>query len=854
MPCRGLLLLLLLLAGLLNLNQMILAADAPTAAQLDFFEKKIRPVLVQHCYECHSAEAAKQGKLKAGLQLDNRDGFRAGGESGPSFVPGEKKAGLLIKALRHEDLEMPPDQKLPEAVIKDFEEWIASGAADPRDGKPVVVRPMIDIAAARQFWSFQPLKNGTPPPVKQADWPLNAIDQFVLAKLEAQQLAPVEDADAVMLLRRLHFDLIGLPPLPQDVERFTQAMKTDRRAAIETEVDRLLASPHFGERWGRHWLDVARWSESSGGTRNMLWFHAWRYRDYVIDAFNADKPINQFIKENIAGDLLPSASPEQRDQQTVATGFLALGQRTLDEQKVEVFRMDGIDEQIDVIGRVFLGLSVSCARCHDHKFDPISTRDYYALAGIFRSTQPLYGHGPKGIKGQHDSDLSAIGADAERLAPAAREHLQKVKELTQKRNDGRSTRYRFVRNVDDLKNRIKKPGADVAAMEQDIAKNEATVREWDEKLKGIDQELADAVARIPPQPAWAMSARERPAAEDCRIHIRGETTNLGDTVPRGLLQIIQVSGLPPIEPQQSGRLQLVEWLTSSSNPLPPRVFVNRIWQQLFARGLVATPDDFGINGAKPSHPELLDHLAAEFVADGWSLKRLIRRCVLSRSYQLSSSGSSTAAKQVREVDPDNVLLARRRPRRLDAEALRDSALSVSGLLEPKPYPGTKLSEFNPFQREELFGFDPFFKPETAEHRYRSVYLPIVRGVLPEALKLFDFADPSRPVAQRDESTVPAQSLYLMNSPWVIDVSQALARRIMAVSDQDDARLQHLFALAFSHPIAADEQARLKDFLTLPAEQLPTTASKPADPASEQLARWTSLCQAILTSSEFRHLP
>lgn len=840
-----------LFMGLLTMATF--AAD-PSTAQLEFFEKKIRPVLSKHCYECHSAEAAKKGKLKAGLQLDNREGFRAGGESGPAFVPGDPKAGLLLKALRHEDLEMPPNQKLPESVINDFADWIASGAADPRDGQPIVVRAPTDFVAAREFWSFQPLKKPVSPIVRRGDWPFSSIDRFVLATLEAEHLEPTVDADLIMLARRLNFDLIGLPPLPEDIQRFTQAAAFNRQVAIEMEVDRLLASPHFGERWGRHWLDVARWSESSGGTRNMLWYQAWRYRDYVIDALNSDKPFDQFIRENIAGDLLPADSPKQRDQQIVATGFLAFGQKTFDELKPEVFRMDGIDEQIEVIGRVFLGLSVSCARCHDHKFDPIPTRDYYALAGILRSTQPLYGNGPKGIKCLHDSDLTAIGPDAERLAVAAREHLERVKVLTQQRNDGRSSRYRFVRNVDDLKNRIKKPGADVASMEQDIAKNEASIKEWDGKLKVLDQQLTDAIANIPQQPAWAMSARERGKPEDCRIHIRGEVTNLGDSVPRGLLRIIDVPNLPPIEPSQSGRLQLAAWLTNASNPLPPRVLVNRVWQQLFGRGLVSTPDDFGLNGAKPSHPELLDHLASEFVADGWSLKRLVRRCVLSRCYQLSSDGDLPAAQKAKDVDPDNVFLARKRPRRLDAEALRDATLFVSGVLEICPHPSTKLSEFNPFQREELFGHDPFFKSETAEHRYRSVYLPIVRGVLPEALKLFDFADPSRPVAQRDESTVPAQSLYLLNSPWMIDVSQALTRRVTASEALDDARLTQLLLLALSRSPTTAERARMIEFLNQPSERISGAVAKGETPTDETLARWTSLCQAILTSSEFRHLP
>ena len=365
------------------LSQAVFAADEHVG--LEFFEKKIRPMLVKHCYECHAADSKA---IKGGLLLDSREGWRKGGDSGPSIISGKPNDSLLIKALRHEDgLEMPPKGKLSDEIVADFVKWIEMGAPDPRKGGPIkIIKREIDIKAGQQFWSFRPITAPPIPHVNTTSWPASTIDRFILAKLEAAGLQPIADADRTALLRRVYFDLIGVPPSPAEMDEFAADQSPD---AYEQVIDRLLASPHFGERWGRHWLDLARFAESSGGGRSMIFPEAWRYRDYVIRSFNDDKPFDRFVLEQLAGDLLPAGSPQQREEQLVATALLALGPTNYEEQDKLALEFDVVDEQLDTLGKTLLGMTIGCARCHDHKFDPIPTRDYYALAGILRSTHLL---------------------------------------------------------------------------------------------------------------------------------------------------------------------------------------------------------------------------------------------------------------------------------------------------------------------------------------------------------------------------------------------------------------------------------------------------------------------------------
>jgi len=822
----------------------LLLARAATAddqaARAEFFEKRIRPVLVAHCYECHSADAVKAGELKGGLQLDTRDGLLAGGDSGAAIVPGKPDESGLLSALKYEQLEMPPAGKLSAAVIADFEKWIKDGAFDPRDGKAVPGRREIDFEAARQFWSFRPVAQQTPPEIARTGWPNNEVDRFVLAKLEAEKLPPSPDCDDRVLVRRLYFDLIGLPPQPEEVSTFLAAAENDRDSAVSELVDKLLSSPHFGERWGRHWLDVVRYAESNGRDQNIVWHHAWRYRQYVIDALNSDKPFDRFVREQVAGDLLPLQPEAERDAAITATGMLAMSPKNIEETNRALYRMDLIDDQIEVTTRAFLGLSVSCARCHDHKFDPIPTRDYYALAGIFASSEPFYGPARWGTKDSPHKHYRAIGPEADELLPAATTHVKELEQAHLDFTQARVDRYRVVRKVADLKNQLAKPDSDKSALEADIARMDAEILDWDKKIKALADSLAAKVAGPPPQPQWVMALGDAQQPVDCQIHIRGETTNLGAIAPRGVLELIPVPDVPQTSPNESGRRQLAEWLASNQNPLTPRVAANRIWVHLFGRGIVSTVDDFGTTGAAPSHPELLDYLAGRFMQEGWSTKRQIRLIVTSRTYRQSSQFSASHF----EKDPDNVLLWRSGPKRLEVEPFRDAVLSVAGRLNLAP-PEPFLNRFNPYKEHTWASHDAFVKPADLDLPHRTVYLPVLRGVLPEMFTLFDFADPSRVVGERTESIVPSQALFFLNSAWILTTSESTAARLLSRSDLDDrGRLVALFEAAYSRPPTETEIAQFLKYIDEPAS---------GDPMLARSAAWTRVCQIVFGSAEFRTL-
>lgn len=680
----------------------------------------------------------------------------------------------------------------------------------------------LSAMGGEELWSLVPPKKAALPVVKAKDWPLRDVDHFVLAKMEAQNLTPNPDADRRSLVRRLCFDLTGLPPAEIDDAR-----------DLESWVDELLASRHFGERWGRHWLDLARYAESNGRDRNVMFYHAWRYRDYVIASFNADKPYDQFVREQIAGDLMPAENGARRDELLTATGFLALGAKSLEEQKPEVFRMDVIDEQIETISRSVLALSVACARCHDHKFDPIPTADYYAIAGILRSTQPLYGYGPRGIKAtaHHHTEWHALGDDGEKLAPTALTYFKKLDAEILAMHEARSARYGISKRIPEMKRRLEAlKGAEKVTLAAEIAAMEAKVADWNVKVAALERSVEVMKDAAPPQPAWAMGAKDRDKPENCRIHIRGETTNLGDTVPRGFLRVISIKDVPQPAAKQSGRLELAIWLTHRDNPLTARVMVNRVWQKLFGRALVTTPDDFGTTGARPSHPELLDHLAVKFMEDGWSVKRLIKEIVLSRTYRQSSA-------RTHQNDPDNVWLSRMTPRFIEAEALRDAVLAVSGQMDAYPPQKPFLERYHPQKDAELSTFKPFMTTTDLVDNHRSVYLPVVRGTLPEIFTLFNFAPPERPVAQREASVLPAQSLHLMNNPWIIEQAGHLARRVSSTGSNLPARITRLYELAFARDPTQAEIRRAAAYL--------------GEDATEE--RWTSLCQTVLASAEFRVL-
>ena len=753
------------------------AATRRCRARVEFFEKKVRPVLANNCYTCHSANTNSKG----GLRVDDRNGLIRGGERGPAVVPGQPEKSLLIQAVRqtHNKVKMPPKKHLSAEEIADLTQWIKDGAAWPQVALPASLgKYQAKYETLRkEHWAWQPLRDGQAPPVHDATWPRDDIDRFILAALEAKGLQPVKDADRTTWIRRVTFDLTGLPPTPEATEAF---VNDDSAGAFAKVVDRLLASPAYGERWGRHWLDVARYGESTGSARNLPYPQAWRYRDYVIDAFNRDKPYDQFIREQIAGDLLPFQTQEQRDQQLIATGFLALGVKDVNQRFKVRFIMDNVDEQIDTVSRAVLALTASCARCHDHKFDPIPTTDYYALAGIFRSTDLCAGlrnkMGGGGLDYYDTAMLLPLGPPAS-PDPQLPENIEIAKQAFTK------ARKEFQAIFDTPAGKAKGP---------DGRPNQMVARIKMNKLEQALLALTDPAANGP----VALGVRDAKEVGDTEIRIRGEAEKLGPVVPRGFFSVVNVPDAPKIKPDQSGRLELAQWLTSAKNPLTPRVMTNRVWHHLFGQGLVSSVDNFGVTGDAPSHPELLDYLAARFVRDASSVKKLVRALVLTRAYQLDSSAVTANV----AVDPGNRLVWRHTPRRLDAEEIRDAMLAAAGKLDPARPEGSPAKDL---KVSELPNNGPLAKKleeDGLKSVHRSVYLPLLRGITPRALEVFDFAEQGMVTGRRDTTTVAPQALYLLNDPFVRQQALALAQACSAGASLDDTgRIDLAYRLTVGRP-------------------------------------------------------
>jgi hypothetical protein len=779
------------------------ATEKPTADQLAFFEKKIRPVLVAQCYSCHSEESKKE---KGNLLLDSRDGIRKGGDTGPAVVPGDPRRSHLLAAIRQTgELKMPPKSKLPDDVVADFEKWIAAGAADPRDGAKATAYKEIDIEKGRQFWAFQPPKAVPVPAPRDTLWPRTDVDRFLLAGLEAKGLRPVADADPRSLVRRIYFDLVGLPPTPEEVESFSQSAINNRQSAIQDVVDKLLASPQFGETWGRHWLDVARFAESSGKAANTSYPHAWRYRDYVIAAFHADKPFDRFVREQIAGDLLSASDDRQRAEQRIATGFLAIGPKSHNERSPIQFQIDLIDEQIDTATQAILGLTVSCARCHDHKFDPIPQRDYYALAGIFRSTETCYGT-VRSIQSNHPSPLVQLSKESG--FPAGLTPLSEARRET------------LTKQIADMRAELAKlTGPDAFLSGRAIGMRL--------QISNLQSQL-DLYEKDGTPKLQAMGVRERLRTADMPLLGRGEIDKPGEIVPRGIPQVLTTT-----QPRLSGsgRRQLADWLASRENPLTARVYINRVWHHLFGQGLVPTPDNFGASGQRPSNPGLLDHLAIWFIDHGWSTKKLIRHLMTSHAYQMAT----TFDEKSHEADPDNALVWRMSPRRLEAEKLRDAMLAISGQLNLEPPNGSEITRAG----EGAAGFALRFRgPGAAENTRRTVYQTILREQLPEALTLFDFPDPNAVAGERATTTVPAQALYLLNNPFVIRQAEAAADRLRASTGSDTDKVRRAYQTFFARPPSDEEERTATEFLASYSKRSTTRAA------------WTAFAQAMFASAEF----
>ena len=805
-----------------------------TQEGVEFFEKRIRPVLVASCYKCHSGDPAK---AKGGLLLDTHDGLRKGGESGEVVALGNPEKSLLIEALKFEGVEMPPTGKLPDEVITDFETWVTMGAPDPRKARSGGVQSKADLlATAQRFWAFQRPRGSTPPAVQDTSWPSSDIDRFVLARLEKDGLRPVANADRSTLLRRLSFDLTGLPPTPEELDAFLNDQAAN---AVEKVVDRLLDSPRFGERWGRHWLDVVRYGESSGKERNLPYRYAWRYRDYVIDAFNNDTPFDRFILEQLAGDLIEPKKPEEHDKRLVATGFLALGPQSAATKNPEQFKLDVIDDQIDVTGRAFLGLTIACARCHDHHFDPIPTSDYYALAGMFHSTETYSGIGPGRRTVSQSRLLKLFSADGSSTrSPEEYKREKEIAGLTQQLKLLRNQLTRPAQSMAVLPAVKRNPNQRQSlvkafkAQQQDIRKQIQTL---EDKLDEIEGDSTD-----PGNLAMGVAEAERPSNVPIQIH--GELSEKGPVVPRGVLTVLKTPMNTIIPEHRSGRLQLAYWIADRANPLTARVMVNRVWAHLFGQGLVDTVDNFGTLGSQPSHPELLDTLAVQFMEQKWSVKRLIRTLVLSRTYQLSTVHDEHNY----EKDPDNRLLWRMPHRRLDAEEIRDAMLMAGGQLDLQRPEGSVVMQLSNKGVNAGKGMQEVRKPSNV----RSVYLPVVRGQVPAMLGVFDMADPNLIVGKRDVTTVPTQALFLMNNPFVLNQAREMARRILRQEGLNpNARIDLAYRLALGRLATPSERDQAASYLadfrkTLEADQTP---------GNPQLISWSSFCQTLFQSGQFRYV-
>ena len=784
-----------------------------------FFEARIRPVLVKECYGCHSAKA---GKSEGGLQLDSRQGLLRGGQSGPAVVPFHAGESLLLRAIQHSDDELQMPAKRPmlaAAIINDFAKWIRDGAIIPSEPASNTVEATHDDArAGREFWSYVRPVASAPPQVQHKDWPLAEIDSFVLAKLEQCGLTPSEDAEPIEFLRRLYFDLIGLPPTPEQVEEF-------RMENLAATVDKLLASPRFGERWGRHWLDVARFAESNGRESNLSFPHAWRYRDYVIDAVNADIPFDRFIAEQLAGDLLPAGNDADRARLLIATGFLAIGAKGLNEMNKEQFLADVADEQIDTVTRAFLASSVACARCHDHKTDPFTMEDYYALAGIFKSTQTCFGNWIDS-ENNNDGELIPLPDLPGQIIPNRSISSEKVKQL--KNEFSELAKQELEQQQYALKAKL--DGRDISNEFPEMLRNAIRIYWTRGAIQGQLRTVDDEGRALP----LCMGVRDARAIANSRRYERGDITHPGREVPRGFPKVPVVPG--EVSRTQSGRLELARWISSRDNPLTARVMANRVWHHLFGAGLVRTPDNFGFSGDRPSHPELLDHLALRLMDCGWSVKSLIREIVLSHTYRQSSIYRTDAFAQ----DPGNLLLWRVNKRRLDAEVIRDSMLSVSGLLDFSRREGSLVADLDG-QSISLIGFNDKLPADLDGMHRRSVFLPIIRDRLPDVLEQFDAANPNLVTGGRDVTNVPPQALYLLNSAFVQDQASALALRLTTETSDPRKQVDLAFKFCFNRSPHLEEKEMSEAFLI-------STAGGGQEMRMKLL---TLFCQALLATGEFR---
>jgi hypothetical protein len=839
-----------------------IAASPFVAAQEVDYLREVKPILAKHCVHCHGPN-----KQRSELRLDTGAHIKTGGNHGPAVIAGNYAKSRMIQAILAAPgvASMPPNErpKVPEKDIAILKRWIDQGAKSPADE----VAEKSD-GSKTDHWSFQPIRR---PAVPQAGkgWARNEIDRFIAAKLEAEKLTASKEADRVTLIRRLSLDLTGLPPSPEEVDAFVRDTSAD---AYDRVVERLLKTPHYAERWARHWLDLARYADSNGftidGPRTM-----WPYRDWVIRAFERDLPMDQFILEQMAGDLLPGATSEQK----VATGF---HRNTLFNQEggidLEMFRVESVWDRVNTTGAAFLGLTINCAQCHDHKYDPISQRDYYGLFAFLNNCdepnlplpttqqeKDMKAHREKiavfdkALKGlntysvakerQWERDLSA--ADKLRLPPKIRELVDKTD--YQRTKEEALALSNWLRQIDQLPQLTATLGDFAIPAALPLASTYAVHQHLLRYRTTLETKLAELKKKEPPV-VQAMVVAERKAPRETQIFIAGDYTRKGKKVTPGVLEAMH----PLKAGANPNRLDLAKWLVDPANPLTARVMVNRVWQQYFGLGIVETENDFGTQGTPPSHPELLDWLASEFMARKWSIKDLHRLIVTSATYRQASVHREDLAK----TDPRNRLLGRQNRLRLEAEAVRDVALASSGLLDRKvggpsvfPYQPDGVFAFTQSQRD--------WKPSAGTDRYRrGMYTFFWRSAPHPGLVAFDAPDANTTCTRRNRSNTPLQALTLLNDKAFFECAQFLASRVLHDAKGDDTeRLKHAFRLCVSREPTTREAERLEALLSnLQGElaKVPAEAKKlaplnvPANVTPAQAAAWTLTARVILNLDEF----
>ena len=720
---------------------------------------------------------------------------------------------LLLKRVSDPDQKhrMPKEgPALSATEIATLREWIRNGACLPDETEKL---PPMSAAVEQKYdrlrhehWAFRPVTHRAVPAVKNK-WAEGNIDRFLLASLEAKGISPARDADPETLLRRLRFDLTGLEATPEEVAEFRKHHTQRDYTAL---VDRLLESRQYAERWGRHWLDVARYGESTGPSRNVPYPHAWRYRDYVIDSVAKDVPYDRFLMEQIAGDLLTAESPAEKDRLAIATGFLALGVKDVNQRFEARFQMDNVDEQIDTVTRSTLAMTASCARCHDHKFDPIPQRDYYALAGILTSTADYTGvrslMGGAGLAYYDPKHLLLLSA-----APKPARDSEDLKHL-----DAEIEANRLA--IDALQN--SKPVLDQATKDRI-----SSLSRTGERLREQRLELED-----PATLGYGIHGVVEGTPSDTSIRVRGVEERHGPAAPRGFLTAFEVPGAKPVNPQQSGRLELAGWIASPQNPLTARVAVNRIWAHLFGQGIVTSVDNFGSKGDQPSNPDLLDYLATDFIANGWSQRKLIRAIVLSHAYRLSANSDPRGY----EIDPANRLVWRHSPRRLEAEELRDAILLASGQLDERKPVGSAAMKLRMVEMGDSGPVAKSIYDDADRCNFRSIYLPVVRGITPRSLTAFDPVSQSFVTGQRNVTTVPTQALFLLNSNFVRRQALAEAELLDHSSQDVDERIRLAYLRTYNREPGRSEIVQARQFIDRIQEALakePSTVHSDAPPAA-----------------------